>query len=132
MSAKPIELILLRQLASRLPMPASLVDAQGIVVYFNPPTERMLGYEHAVMGEVPMSHLQDLIDPRYPDRSPMPVEQMPPAVALHDRRPQQAKMIIHGSDGVPHPIVSTTIPLDGQGGVLLGAMSIFWEDGEGG
>jgi PAS domain S-box-containing protein len=131
-NAKPIELILLRQLASRLPMPASLVDAQGIVVYFNPPTERMLGYEHAVMGEFPMNHLQDLIDPRYPDRSPMLVEQMPLAVALHDRRPQQAKMIIHGSDGVAHPIVSTTIPLDGQGGVLLGAMSIFWEDGEGG
>lgn len=128
MSAKPIELILLRQFIGRLPLPASLVDASGNLVYFNPPTERLLGYEHSAMGEFPMARLQELIDPRNPDRSPMEVEQMPLAVALHDRRPQQARMIIHGADGVPHPIVTTAIPLDGQGGALLGAMSVFWEE----
>ena len=128
MSAKPIELILLRQLASRLPMPVSLVDARGDVVYSNPATERLLGYDQAVMGEFPLERLRQLIDPRNPDRSRMDVEDIPLAVALHDRRPQQATMIIHGADGRPHRIVSTSIPLDGQGGALLGAMSIFWEE----
>lgn len=132
MAHKPIELILLRQLASRLPMPAILVDAQGILVYFNPATERLLGFEHAALGEFPISHFEELLDPRDPARSPMKVQDMPIAVALQDRRPQQSTMIIHGSDGTPHRIVTTAVPLDGQGGALLGAMSIFWEvDGDG-
>ena len=133
MSAKPVELILLRQFAARLPMPATLVDAAGNVVYLNPPTERLLGYDHAALGEFPIGRLGELIDPRDSDGAPMEVEQMPLAVALHDRRPQQSRMIIHDADGAAHPIVTTAIPLDGQGGTLLGAMSIFWEEGhEGG
>ena len=133
MGAKPVELILLRQFVQRLSLPAGLVDAQGNVVYFNPPTERLLGYEYAVLGEFPMERLQDLIDPRYPDGSPMDVDDLPLAVTLRDRRPQQANMIVHGADGTAHPIVTTSIPIDGQGDMLLGAMAVFWEDdGEGG
>jgi hypothetical protein len=32
--------------------------------------------------------------------------------------------------GTPHRIVTTAIPLDGQGGTLLGAMNFFWEEEE--
>ena len=131
MAAKPIELILLRQFVGRLPMPATLVDAAGNLVYVNPPTERLLGYDFADIGELPLSQLGELVDPRNPDRSPMEVERMPLAVALLERRPQQARMIVHDANGAPHPIVTTAIPLDGQGGVLLGAMSIFWEEPDG-
>ena len=132
MSAKPIELILLRQLASRLPMPVALVDAQGNLVYFNPASERLLGLDHNEVGEYPTGSFDKLLDPRHPDGSPMPVQDMPIVVALHDRRPQQSSMILHSSDGTPHRITTTAVPLDGQGGALLGAMSIFWEvDGDG-
>ena len=130
MSAKPIELILLRQLASRLPMPVALVDAQGDVVYINPATERLLGLDQAAMAGYPTSRFDELLDPREPDGSPMESRHMSIMVALHDRRPQQSKMILHGSDGVPHRVVTNAVPLDGQGGTLLGAMSIFWEAGE--
>jgi len=129
-NTKAVELILLRQLLSRFPLPASLVDADGNLVYFNPATERLLGIEYAVLGEFPISHYQELLDPREPDESPMEVRQMPIAVALHDRRPQQYRMIIHGADGAPHRIVTTAIPLDGQGGTSLGAMNFFWEENE--
>ena len=132
MSHKPIELILLRQLASRLSLPVSLVDAQGILVYINPAAERLLGLDYAALGEYPTTRFDELLDPRQPDHSPMEVRDMPILVALHDRHPQQATMILHGSDGTPHCVVTTAVPLDGQGGVLLGAMSIFWEVGEDG
>lgn len=132
MSAKPIELILLRQLARRMPMPVVLVDADGLLVYFNPATERMLGYMRDQYPEAPMTHLHRVGDPRDVDGNPIPLERMPIAVALHERRPQQRTLIVHGADGRPHRIVTTSIPLDGQGGTLLGAMSIFWEeDGDG-
>ena len=132
MDHKPIELILLRQLASRLSLPVTLVDAQGSVVYFNPATERLLGYEHAALGEFPISRLEELVDPRHADRSPMELHERPLTVALHDRRPQHSTIILHGSDGVPHRVEITAIPLDGQGGALLGAMTIFWEADDGG
>jgi PAS domain-containing protein len=125
--AKPVELILLRRLAARMPMPVILVDADGVLVYFNPATERMLGYDRGERSEFPISALPALGDPRDADNNPLPLERMPISVALHERRPQQATLIVHDADGTPHRIVTTAIPLDGQGGVLLGAMSIFWE-----
>ena len=131
MNPKPIELILLRQLACRLPMPAVLVDAEGCLVYFNPAVERLLGFKEADFEEIPLAAFLELGDPRDADNQPLPVGQMPIAVALHERRPQQSTLIVHGQDGTAHRIVTTAIPLDGQGGVLLGAMSIFWEE-EGG
>lgn len=129
MSAKAVELILLRQLLSRLPLPASLVDAEGKVIYINAATERLLGVDYEAMGEKPLTSL-DFLDPRQLDDSPMAISEMPLATALHERRPQQYRMIVHGIDGVPHPIVTTAIPLDGQGGTLLGAVSFFWEENE--
>jgi PAS domain-containing protein len=127
-NAKAVELILLRQLLSRLPLPSTLVDADGTVVYFNPATEQLLGLDRAAIGELPLEQMGELLDPRQPDGSVMDVRDMPIAVALHDRRPQHYRMILHGADGRPHRIVTTAIPLDGQGGILLGSLSFFWEE----
>lgn len=130
MSAKAVELILLRQLLSRLPLPATLVDAEGNVVYVNPASERLLGLDYEAMGEIPLSQLPEMLDPRHSDESPMEFRHMPLYLALHQRRPQQYPMIIHDRAGVPHRIVTTAVPLDGQGGTLLGAMNFFWEEDE--
>ena len=130
MNAKAVELILLRQLLSRLPLPATLVDADGNVVYFNPASERMLGLDYEATGEVPLSRVPGMLDPRHSDESPMELRHMPLYLALHQRRPQQYPMIIHDLGGAPHRIVTTAVPLDGQGGTLLGAMSFFWEEDE--
>ena len=130
MSAKAVELILLRQLISRLSLPATLVDAEGTIVYVNPAVERLLGVDFEEMGEQPLSTLPELVDPRRSDDSPMGLRDMPIAKALHERCPQQYRMIVHGMDGVPHRIVTTAIPLDGQGGTLLGAMNIMGEEND--
>jgi PAS domain-containing protein len=128
---KPIELILLRQLASRLSLPVTLVDAEGLVVYINPANERLLGVKQAAVAEFPYRRLHEWIEYRHADRSPMTYEDRPLAVALHHRRPHQTTIILHGADGVPHRVEVMAIPLDGQGGSLIGAMSIFWEADEG-
>lgn len=130
MSAKAVELILLRQLLSRLPLPATLVDADETVIYFNPATERLLGLDWETMGERPLSYLPEVVNPRQSDDSAMGVDDMPLAKALHERRPQQYRMIIHDSQGIRRRIVTTAIPLDGQGGTLLGALNFFWEENE--
>ncbi len=124
---KPIELILLRQWALRLPYPAILVDAAGVLIFANPAAERLLGYRLTDLGEVPLDALEGLTRPCDSEGRPLAIARMPIAVALRDRRPSQSTLIVHSVDGVAHHIVTTAIPLDGQGGVLLGAMSIFWE-----
>ena len=131
MGQKPIELILLRQLASRLPLPVAIVDADGLLVYFNPAAGRLLGLDMAALGEFPIGGFRELLDPRQSDGSPLDVEDMTIVVALHDRRPQQGRMILHDQDGNPHQVVTNAVPLDGQGGISLGSMSIFWEVEEG-
>ena len=130
MEHTPIELILLRQLASRLPLPVTLVDAEGSVVYINPATERLLGVPQAAVAELPYDRLLELIEYRYADGSPMNLEDRPLAVALHERRPLQTTIILQGPDGVPHRVEVTAFPLDTQGGISVGAMSIFWESDE--
>ena len=130
MNAKAVELILLRQLLSRLPLPATLVDVGGNIVYLNPASERLLGIDYEAMGEVALSHVSEMLDPRHSDGSPMELRHTPLALALHDRRPQQYPMIIHDCSGAAHRIITTAVPLDGQGGTLLGAMNFFWEEDE--
>ena len=47
---RPIELILLRQLASYLDMPIFVVDAEGRLVYYNEPAEPLLGVRFDEVG----------------------------------------------------------------------------------
>ena len=127
MGHKPIELILLRQLAGRLPMPVAILDAEGLLVFANAAAERLLGLDFAALGEIPISRLGELLDPRGLDGEPFPGDELTIALAFHERRPQQGRMILHDQEGKPHDVVTNAVPLDGQGGMLLGSMSIFWE-----
>lgn len=129
MAQKPIELILLKDLVSQLGFPVTMVDAKGTVVYFNEPAERLYGRRYDDTGELPMADLGQLNAPLDENGEPLPVEQLPIMVALRERRPRQGRLVIHDAEGKAHHINSTSIPLDGQGGTLLGAMAIFWETG---
>lgn len=127
MAQKPIELILLRELVTQLSLPVTLVDAKGRVVFFNEPAEKLLGLRHDVTGELPLARFAEMYAPVDPDGAPIPFERLPIGVALRERRPQQGELLVHDAVGARHRISATSIPLDGQGGTLLGAMSIFWE-----
>jgi len=61
---KPIELILLRQLAGRLPLPVAIVNAEGRLVFVNEAAERLLGLDFAALGQVTVSRFGELLDPR--------------------------------------------------------------------
>lgn len=125
MPQKPIELILLKELASHLAMPVTIVDAAGNLVFFNRPAERLLGRNFDDTGEMPFRQFRELFRPV--DSEGIPIEDTPMRITLQERRPQQGRFTIHEADGTPHVIATTSIPLDGQGGVPLGAMAIFWE-----
>jgi PAS domain-containing protein len=124
---QPIELILLKQLASYLAQAIFLVDTEGTLVYYNEPAEDLLGHRYEETGELPLDEWVALVAPMDSLGRPLPPEEMPLGTAARKRVPQQGRVWIKGRDGVSRQIATTAIPLDGQGGVPLGAMSIFWE-----
>ena len=127
LSYQPIELILLRRLADRLALAAALVDRTGALVHLNRPAETLFGLEVDDLGGAPLGALVKLIHPTDEEGRPIDAEHMPIAMANRERRPQQATLCINGPAQTPVRLAVTAIPLDGQGGAPLGAMSIFWE-----
>src|SRR6266851_6659544 len=53
MSEKPIEVILMRLLASYLAMPVLVVNTEGTLLFFNEPAEDFLGMRFEETGELP-------------------------------------------------------------------------------
>ena len=128
MAQKAVELILMRQLASYLAVPIFLVDPEGNLLYYNEPAERLLGRRYDETGEMPLAEWTTVFTPTTEDGSPLPLEEVPLAVALRRWRPAHRAIVIQGLDGVARRIAVTALPLEGQGGHRLGAVAIFWEE----
>ena len=128
MANKPIEIILMRQLAVTLATPIFLIDTTGRLVFYNEAAERLLGLRFEETGEMPMDEWGRRWQPTCEDGSPMPPDRVPLAIALRERRTVHARMGIRGADGVVRQIQVTGVPLIAMPGELVGAAAIFWED----
>jgi PAS domain-containing protein len=129
---RPIELILLRELARRLSTPVTLYDAGGRLAYLNRAAEVLFAVDYEELGEITLAEAVAIIRPTDTHGVPIPVEHMPTGIALGQQVAQQANMWVHDQNGKAHRVANTSIPLRGQGGGALGAMSIWWkvEDGD--
>ena len=123
---RPIELILLRQLASYLDMPIFVVDAEGRLVYYNEPAESLLGVRFDEVGVMETADWLAAFRPGDEAGGVMPADEVPILIALREQRPVQCELWISGLDGVRRPIGATALPLVGQGGSHLGAVAFFW------
>ena len=52
-SGKPLPLILARELASNLATPMFLIDARGVLVFYNDAAAQLIGKAFGEMGEIP-------------------------------------------------------------------------------
>jgi PAS domain-containing protein len=125
-SQLPIELILLRQVASYLDLPVFLIDAEGDLVYFNEPAEPLLGLRFDEVGELSITAWLARFRPGDESGRVLAEEAVPLVVALREARAVHARLTIAGLDGVRRSIETTSVPLRGQGGDLLGAVAMFW------
>ena len=124
---KPIELILARQLASYLVMPIFLVDAEGTLVFYNEPAERILGRRFDETGEMAASEWASIFAPTDEAGRPLPPEKVPLMIAHAERRPVHVRMTICGLDKVSRQIEATAVPLIAPAGRYVGAVAMFWE-----
>ena len=124
---KPIELILARQLATHLAMPIFLVDAEGRLVFYNEPAERILGRRFDETGEMSASEWASGFTPSDENGLPLPPEKVPLMIAHAERRPVHVRFQIRGFDNVWRQIEATALPLMAPAGRYVGAVAIFWE-----
>src|SRR5215831_7018723 len=114
MAQKPIELILIRQLASTLAMPIFLVDADGTLVFYNEPAERVLGRRFEETGEMPPTEWATTWAPTDEDGRPLAPERLPLTIAVAERRPAHGTFWIRGLDNVRRRIEAMAFPLLGS------------------
>jgi PAS domain-containing protein len=128
MAQKPIELILMRQLASSLVMPIFLVDMAATLLFYNEPAEQILGTRFDETGEMPASEWTTRWEPSDAEGAPLAPERLPLMVAVQEGRPAHGELWIRGAEGGRRHIQVTAIPLVAAPDRLLGAAAIFWEE----
>jgi PAS domain-containing protein len=124
---KSLPLILARELAANTATPMLVVDPVGTMVFYNEAAERILGQSFARSGELRATEWRPMVSPQAPDGSTIAYEQLPLVVALTERRPRHATLMITGFDGAQRVIEVTCFPLMASGERLVGGVAVFWE-----
>ena len=125
-TAKAIQMILARQLASCVAMPILLADAEGNLIYYNEPAEDILNRRFEETGEISAEEWNGLVTVADEDRRPLPDDERPMRAALLYRRPVSRRLWSRRGDNPWRQMQVTAFPLVGENDQLLGALSIFW------
>jgi PAS domain-containing protein len=120
-----VALILARELAVNLATPMWIWDEDGELIYYNEHVQAILGSPQQELGvgrldELPVFEPEDL------DGSPIPVSELPSAIAIRNKVPAHRDLRIVGRDGVRRTLAVTAFPLFARGGEFVGAVSVFW------
>jgi hypothetical protein len=124
----PLEIILLRQWASYMAIPIWITSADGMLIYFNEPAERVIGVRYGEAGPLPVGELVSRFKISDEHGEPIRQRNLPLAVAIEQRKPSHSRLRIESEDGKHRVIAVTAFPIEGQGGRFLGAVAMFWED----
>ena len=127
---KPLPLILARELAANLATPMSLMDARGVLVFYNDGAALLIGKPFAEMGEMPGEEFAEVLRMRTPDGQPLRRRDMPAGIALFERRPAHMVIAATGYDGVERVVHNTAYPLFGTTSEMHGVVSVFWLVGD--
>jgi PAS domain-containing protein len=123
---QPVEVILVRHLASRLAIPVFVVDEVGDMVYFNEPAERVLGRHFDEIRAMPFEEWTTAFVPAGEGRQ-LAIEELPLVHALRQGVPAHRAMEIVAGDGVRRTIEVTAFPILAPVDRKLGAVAMFWE-----
>ena len=127
MGQTPIEIVLMRQLASYLAVPILIVDRNLDLLFFNESAEPILGRRFDETGEIRRGEWIRLFQPADANGIPIPREEQPLALAVDRNKPSHRRSWLTGLDGVARVIEGIGFPLETRDAGLIGAAGIFWE-----
>jgi PAS domain-containing protein len=125
-SGKPLPLILARELAANLATPMFLIDARGVLVFYNDAAALLIGKAFAELGEVPAEDFGAVLLLKTPDGEPVRRRDTPAGIAFFERRPAHMTLAATGYDGKHRLVHATAYPLFGATGEMHGVVSVFW------
>ena len=123
-------LILARSFAAQLATAVFLVDAEGMVIYFNEAAERLLGQRFIEGAGMPPEVWSTRYRPRDSEGHPIPLEALPLGVTMLKRESAHGVLTIAGGDGVDRRIEVAAFPLFARTEDFVGAIALFWEEPE--
>ena len=132
-SPKSLPLILAREFAANLATPMFLMDAGGMLVFYNDAAAMLLGKSFAELGEIPSGDFGTAHQLTTPEGEPIRRRDTPSCIAFYEHRPAHRTVMATTYDGVRRECEATAYPLLGATGEMHGVMAVFWErkSGEG-
>jgi PAS domain-containing protein len=131
MSARPLQLILARNLLSSLSTAAFLVAADGELLFYNDTAGSLLGRRFEETGRMSAQEWTTTFGPFGDDGEPIPYDKLPVTLALRGNRPSHGGFHIRFADGERHEIEASALPIVGDEN-FHGAIVVFWPVGGGG
>jgi PAS domain-containing protein len=123
-----LPLILARELAANLATAMFLIDARGMLVFYNEAAELILGKPFAEVGEIDALEWGAMLQLSAPDGTPLGRGNSPAGIAFFQRRPAHHVLQARDHDGVIRVVEVTAYPLFGGVDELHGVVAVFWED----
>jgi PAS domain-containing protein len=126
-TAKPLPLILARELAANLATPMFLLDTRGFLVFYNDAAALLIGRSFAEMGEIDAEEFFERLQVTTLEGEPIPRPKTPAGIAFFEQRPAHTRLAATGYDGVRRSVHATAYPLIGTKGEMCGVVNVFWE-----
>ena len=124
---RSLPLILARELSANLATPMFLLDAAGMLVYFNDAAELMLGRTYAELGQVSADEFGAMLQLADVDGTPLRRRDSPAGVAFINREPSHRRLVATTLDGRRDTFECTAYPLFGKTNEMHGALAVFWK-----
>jgi PAS domain-containing protein len=121
-----IALILAKDLAANLATAMLVADAEGEIVFFNEPAERILGRPYAET-QMTTTDLARAFRPVDEAGEPVPLADLPLATAFRTGIPSRGGFWIEAADGHRRYLEVVGVPLFAQVDRLVGGLAVFWE-----
>jgi PAS domain-containing protein len=126
---KSLPLILARELGSNLATPMFLIDASGMLVFYNEAAELLIGRPFAEVGEIPSLEFGEMLQLSDAEGTPLRRRDTPAGVAFFERRPSHQVVVVTFFDGARRMVEATAYPLFGAEHDMHGVLTVFWEVG---
>jgi PAS domain S-box-containing protein len=101
-----------------------IYNPQGEIVRMNAVAERMLQFT-AIERRASVQKRWSAHHPLLPDGSPFPLEELPPAIALHGHTVQGTVLLFPQENGTPLWVSASAGPIYAHDGHLLGVVAIY-------
>jgi PAS domain-containing protein len=125
-SQRPLPLILARNLITSIGTPAFLVDRNGGLLFYNEAAGALLGISFEELGKVDVEAWTATFGPIDERGEPIPLEEMPLAIALREGHPAHSRFRIRSTRGSEHEIEASALPIMDTDAESSGALIIFW------